>query len=51
MNIKGKRVNEKEEIIEVANPLEHYLECGYCHKLIDKRDLGEVLSHSFGECI
>lgn len=32
-------------------PEEHQLKCERCGEIIDKRDLGEVLTHGFNECI
>ena len=48
--IKGVPIDENGKEIKFENELQYFHECSKCHKLVDRRDLGEVIYHEKGDC-
>ena len=47
--IKGVPIDNEGKEIKYENELQHYYECEICSKLVDKRNLGEVIEHCHSE--
>lgn len=48
--IKGVPIDRDGKEIKYENELQYFHECSNCYKLVDRRDLGEVIYHEGGEC-
>jgi len=49
-DIIGHPIDKDGNIIEYKNPLQYYHECKNCKKLVDRRNLTQVVLHESNQC-